>query len=72
MDDEEGFCAYIRPDMDADGSPIPRRQLIRLGLAAASLLLAACAPQPPPAPGSWAEEYARRKQKYREWGEGHK
>jgi hypothetical protein len=50
---------------------IARRQLaIRLGLVAAAALLAACAPQSPPAPGSWAEEYARRKQKYREWGQG--
>jgi hypothetical protein len=50
---------------------MPRRQaVIRLGLTAAGLLLASCAPQQKPAPGSWAEEYYRRKQKYREWGQG--
>jgi hypothetical protein len=36
----------------------------------AGLLLASCAPQSPPVPGSWAEEYYRRRQKYREWGQG--
>jgi hypothetical protein len=50
---------------------VTRRQAaIGLGLMVASFLLAACAPQSPPAPGSWAEEYALRKQKYREWGQG--
>jgi hypothetical protein len=50
--------------------PIPRRRALTLGLMLAGLLLAGCAPQQPPAPGSWQEEYYRRKQKYREWGEG--
>lgn len=51
--------------------PIRRRQMmIRLGSIFAGLLLGACAPQSPPAPGSWAEEYQRRKEKYREWGQG--
>jgi ferric-dicitrate binding protein FerR (iron transport regulator) len=50
---------------------IPRRQAaIGLGLMVVGLLLASCAPQSPPAPGSWAEDYARRKAKYREWGQG--
>jgi hypothetical protein len=50
---------------------IARRQaVLRLSALITGLLLAACAPQQPPAPGSWAEEYARRKQKYREWGQG--
>jgi hypothetical protein len=50
---------------------ISRRQAARrLALAAAGLLLAGCAPQTPPAPGSWQEQYLRRKQKYREWGQG--
>jgi hypothetical protein len=48
-----------------------RRRLIGLAVVAAGLLLAGCAPQQPPAPGSWQEEYARRKEKYRKWGEGH-
>jgi len=58
--------------MDMPASlPIARRQAtISLGLMLAGFLLASCAPQPPPAPGSWAEEYYRRKQKYREWGQG--
>ena len=47
--------------------PMPRRKSLSLMLAG---LLAACAPQQPPAPGSWQEEYRRRKQKYREWGQG--
>ena len=51
--------------------PITRRQAaIGLGLMVAGFLLASCAPQSPPAPGSWAEEYARRKEKYRQWGQG--
>jgi len=51
--------------------PLSRRQAaISLGLMVAGFLLAACAPQSPPAPGSWAEAYARRKQKQREWGQG--
>jgi len=50
---------------------ISRRHLaVRLAVTAAGLLLASCTPQPPPAPGSWAEEYYRRKQKYRKQGEG--
>jgi hypothetical protein len=51
--------------------PRPRRQVIQLGLLLAGLVIAGCAPPPPPAPGSWQEEYYRRKQKYREWGQGH-
>jgi hypothetical protein len=50
-----------------------RRRIFGLAVAAAGgLLLAACAQQQqqPPAPGSWQEEYARRKEKYRKWGEG--
>jgi hypothetical protein len=66
------FAPMIRSGKDSQRSiHISRRQVIRLGLMAASLLLTSCAQQEPPAPGSWAEEYARRKQKYREWGEGH-
>jgi hypothetical protein len=59
-------------DMDMPASlRITRRQAaIGFGLMVAGFLLAACAPQSPPAPGSWAEEYARRKEKYREWGQG--
>jgi len=52
---------------------VSRRRLFGLTVAsAAGLLLAACAPQQPaaPAPGSWQEEYLRRKEKYRKWGEG--
>jgi len=51
---------------------LSRRRIFGLAAAAAGLLLAACAQQPPqpPAPGSWQEEYARRKEKYRKWGEG--
>jgi hypothetical protein len=48
-----------------------RQALGGFGLMLAGLLLASCAPQEPPAPGSWAEEYQRRKEKYRQWGEGH-
>jgi hypothetical protein len=48
-----------------------RRQALGLGLMLAGLLLAGCAPQQPPAPGSWAEEYQRRREKYRQWGQGH-
>jgi hypothetical protein len=48
-----------------------RRQALGIGLMLAGLLLAGCAPQEPPAPGSWAEEYQRRREKYREWGQGH-
>jgi len=44
--------------------------VVGLRLLVAGLLVAACAPQSPPAPGSWQEEYARRKAKYREWGQG--
>jgi hypothetical protein len=47
-----------------------RRLAISLGSMVAGFLFASCAPQSPPAPGSWAEEYARRKQKYRQWGQG--
>ncbi|GAB2179092.1 hypothetical protein DLREEDagr8_46500 [Dongia sp. agr-C8] len=50
---------------------LPRRRVIGLAALAAGLLLAACAPQQPPAPGSWQAEYFRRKEKYRKWGEGH-
>lgn len=51
---------------------LSRRRMFGLAAVAAGLLLAACAQQPqePPAPGSWQEEYARRKEKYRKWGEG--
>jgi hypothetical protein len=48
-----------------------RRQVLGLGLTLGGLLLGGCAPQEPPAPGSWAEEYQRRKEKYRQWGQGH-
>jgi len=47
-----------------------RRAIPRLAWLAAGILLSACAPQQPPAPGSWQEQYLRRKQKYREWGQG--
>jgi hypothetical protein len=50
---------------------LSRRKAIGLVLMAAGLLLAGCAPQEAPAPGSWQEEYYRRKAKYREWGQGH-
>ena len=51
--------------------PLSRRRVLGLSLTAMGLLLAAgCAPQQRPAPGSWAEQYYRRKQKYREWGQG--
>ena len=51
--------------------PISRRRMAGvLALTLAELLLASCAPQSPPAPGSWAEEYYRRKAKYRRQGEG--
>jgi len=51
---------------------LSRRRIFGLAAVTGGLLLAACAPQPqqPPAPGSWQEEYARRKEKYRKWGEG--
>ncbi|WP_395022475.1 hypothetical protein [Dongia sp.] len=49
---------------------LPRRRVIGLAVTVAGLLLAGCAPQQPPAPGSWQEEYYRRKEKYRQWGEG--
>ncbi len=51
---------------------LSRRRIFGLAVTAASLLLAGCAQQPqqPPAPGSWQEEYLRRKEKYRKWGEG--
>jgi hypothetical protein len=49
-----------------------RRGILGLAAAAAGLLLAGCAQQPqqPPAPGSWQEDYLRRKEKHRKWGEG--
>jgi hypothetical protein len=49
---------------------LSRRGVIGLAAMAAGIMLAACAPQQPPAPGSWQEEYYRRKEKYRQWGEG--
>jgi hypothetical protein len=58
-------------DTDAAALPISRRHaVIGLGFLVSGFLLAACAGQSQPAPGSWAEDYARRKQKYREWGQG--
>jgi hypothetical protein len=51
---------------------LSRRRIFGLAATAVGSLLTACAqePQQPPAPGSWQEEYARRKEKYRKWGEG--
>ncbi len=47
-----------------------REVVIGLRLMVAGLLIASCETKSPPAPGSWQEEYARRKAKYREWGQG--
>jgi hypothetical protein len=58
--------------MDSQDAPqIARRKMLRLSLLLTGLLLGACTPHQQPAPGSWAEQYSRRKQKYREWGDGH-
>ena len=54
-----------------DSRSISRRDAaLRLTLMTAGLVVAACTPQPPPAPGSYAEQVLKRKQKQRQLYEG--